>query len=254
MYIKVIHKGVENIFNILKFINKNNKLLSIINSIRDGDDELRNKFISEYEPFILSCVSHVMYNRYVDKRNNDEFSIGLIAFNEAIDKFDENKNNNFFDFAQLVITRRVMTHRIREKKHRHVYPFTSFGDGDESNESIIYDKTNVVDFNSSDQRDELLDFKQKLKYFDIDIMELADNVPKHRDSKVLCIKIARLIVENRNSYSKLIKRRMLPVNDIISQCNCSRRTLERNRKFIIASVIILESNLDILKEFISNLY
>jgi len=35
----------------------------------------------------------------VDDRNSEEFSIGLAAFNEAIDRYDADKNGNFYTYS-----------------------------------------------------------------------------------------------------------------------------------------------------------
>lgn len=85
------------------------ELKKIISKVKEGDDELREQVISNYRHFILGCVSKYM-NKYIDVENSEEFSIGLIAFNTAIDDFNETKNSNFLNFAELVINRRLINY------------------------------------------------------------------------------------------------------------------------------------------------
>ena len=50
--------------------------------IQQGDTTLQNELIHSYKPFVAKTVSSVC-KRYIHE-SDDEFSIGLIAFNEAI--------------------------------------------------------------------------------------------------------------------------------------------------------------------------
>ena len=50
---------------------------------QQGDQHVQNYLLKTYHPFIAKCVSEVC-KRYIDPKRDDEFSIGLSAFNEAI--------------------------------------------------------------------------------------------------------------------------------------------------------------------------
>ena len=82
--------------------------------IKGGDLEERNKLIEDYIPFIIKTVSKQL-NRYIETENSDEFSIGLIAFNEAIEKYNSDKGI-FLKFAELVISNRIKDNL--RKKHQ----------------------------------------------------------------------------------------------------------------------------------------
>jgi RNA polymerase sigma factor len=184
--------------------------------------------------------------------NNDEVSIGLIAFNTAIDNFDKSKGKNFFDFAQLVISKRIINYKISEKKNRNVYPI-SYLNKDDINTSDWIDINSPEITVNTDERDELIDFKKRLKAYNIEIFDLAKNVPKHKDSKKACIEIARIIIENKEIYDKFIQKKSLPIKDITRVYKSSRRTINRNKIFITATVIVLSSNLNTIRAFINNL-
>jgi RNA polymerase sigma factor len=220
--------------------------------MQNGDKDLRNKFISEYEPFVLKSISRVLNNKFIDKQNFDEFSIGLIAFNKAIDDFDINKGKSFFDFAQLVISRRIINYKISENKNAKTLPISCLKN-DESSTDDWFDKKLCNQNFYLDNIDEILDFKKCLQNYNIKIMDLAHKVPKHRDSKKTCIEIARIVAENEQMLNYFKNKKSLPVKEIVKVYKTSRRTIERNKKFIIATVLILSSNLDTIKEFINNL-
>jgi RNA polymerase sigma factor len=105
--------------------------LEIIQKIKDGDVLLRNKFIDDYKPFILKCVY-----KLVGKKDNlvqsDEYSIALIAFNEALDSYDSDKNTLFISFSKEIIRRRIIDYLRSTKKNNMTLPFSYFNDHDSS--------------------------------------------------------------------------------------------------------------------------
>ena len=86
--------------------------------IQKGDKELQNQLIEQYKPFVAKTVSSVC-KRYITE-NDDEFSIGLIAFNDAIEKYSTDKGSSLFAFAELVIKRKVIDY-IRKEARQALY-------------------------------------------------------------------------------------------------------------------------------------
>ncbi|KNY29917.1 sigma factor [Pseudobacteroides cellulosolvens] len=72
---------------------------NIVKKIQNGDKQLREKFIRDYIPFIIKIISSFYSKKLFDVENRDEYSIGLIAFDEAIEKYDTSKNKSFLSFA-----------------------------------------------------------------------------------------------------------------------------------------------------------
>lgn len=65
-------------------IEYSDSLNHILKSIQNGDSRLKEEFINDYKLFIIKTVSNVL-GYYIDDKNNEEYSVGLQAFNEAID-------------------------------------------------------------------------------------------------------------------------------------------------------------------------
>ena len=74
----------------------------------------RNKFIEAHLSFIIKTITKLT-NKYVSLENDEEFSIALIAFNEAIDKYNSSRGP-FLPFAQLVILSRLKNYFQSENK------------------------------------------------------------------------------------------------------------------------------------------
>lgn len=84
---------------LFKLGKKKQTLETSVEKIQKGDKDLQNDLIQQYKPFIAKTVSSVC-KRYIDEKD-DEFSIGLIAFNEAIEKYSAEKGNSLLAFAEI---------------------------------------------------------------------------------------------------------------------------------------------------------
>ncbi|TYQ16224.1 UNVERIFIED_CONTAM: RNA polymerase sigma factor [Acetivibrio alkalicellulosi] len=230
--------------------NFNNNILCTINRIKNGDHELREEFINSFKPYIIKTVSNLS-GKYVDVQNSDEFSIGLSAFNEAIDSFNPCKSMVFFSFSTLVIKRRLTDYVRRNKKHSHVYPFTYFEDKGISFFDQAHFRNEAIELNSYEILLDTKNFIKKLSTYGIKFEDLINKAPKHQDSKYLCLRIAKVIADDKKLLDKLGKTGRIPKAEILKCFKINKKTLERNRIFIIAAALILGSELHTLRDFVT---
>lgn len=221
--------------------------ISTLKQIKEGNQQLRDEFISEYRPFILKVTSNAL-GKYIDTRNSDEFGIAMSAYNEAIDKFDISKGYNFFLFSEQVIKRRLIDYFRRNKDNKE-YPFSSFDD------EYVYNDENLASssytgFEDIEAQEDIEEYKNKLNEFGITFVDLVLNVPKHRDSRQLCVKLARMLAEDELMYEALLKNKSIPRNELKKKAKVHGRTIGNNRKYIIALCLILKSNLDLSKRYL----
>lgn len=243
--------------DVRKLLNKNkgkhvdksiyDDFIAAMKQMKEGDQRLRDEFISQYRPFILKVTSSVQ-GKYIDTHNSDEYSIAMSAFNEAIDRYDLSKGYNFFLFSEQVIKRRLIDYFRRNKDNRE-YPFSYFDENYTFNEAS-YISNSYIRFEDIETKEEIDDFKKKLWEFGINFVDLVLNVPKHKDSRQLCIKIARLLAEDEQLYSALIKNKSIPRNELKKKAKVHGRTIGNNRKYIIALCLILKSNLNLSKRYL----
>ena len=64
-----------------------------------------NSLIERHMPFLIRTVSNFT-GRYVSIENDEEFSIGLLAFAESVKRYEADRGN-FLSFAKLVIESRL---------------------------------------------------------------------------------------------------------------------------------------------------
>ncbi|SET37823.1 RNA polymerase sigma factor [Natronincola peptidivorans] len=227
---------------------KKDPLSERIKKIKNGNSEEREKMIKDYIPFIVKTISTKL-SKYIEAENSEEYMIGLEAFNEAIDKYDFSKGN-FLSYASLVIKSRMIDY-MRKATPENI---TISIDQLNGNESIKMNYgLEVNKFNECmDLHIELNEFKNKLNQFNITFHDLVENSPKHSHTRISALQTAKYIVEHPKEKDFLYKKKRLPYLILVSEFKISRKFFDRNKKFIIAAVLILDSNLDILKTYIND--
>lgn len=223
----------------------------VLEEIKNGNSFLKEKFISDYNPFILKAVCSAT-GKPVEIENSEEYSVALMAFNEAIDSFDQSKNRNFFGFCEQVIKRRIIDY-IRKNKQNNdkVRPFTYFEseEGNNFEERFLVSDT-ANEYDNIEVKEEIIAFKKKLKEYGITFRDLLTCAPKHKDSRIMCIRIARVLAEDKTLFYRMEKTKTLPIQELLNLVNVYRGTIERNRRFIIAICLIIKSGLEIMKGYI----
>ncbi|MHB8917252.1 MAG: sigma-70 family RNA polymerase sigma factor, partial [Desulfocucumaceae bacterium] len=84
--------------------------------IRNGDGQAREDIIDAHRSFVTRVALKVC-GRSLEWDRDDELIIGMTAFNEAIDRFDENRGVPFQAFARLIIKSRITDFLRRQQRH-----------------------------------------------------------------------------------------------------------------------------------------
>lgn len=237
----------------------NEKLESLVLQAQAGDHKLRNEIIKDYQPYIIKVTSRFC-KRYIHPEQDDEYSIAMNGFDEAINQYSQETGASFLSFAQTVMRRRLIDFIRKEKKHLQSMPLSSF-EIDDGEDNVINPVENVQAMQAYEKEQEaearkaeIMELNQALDGFGISFAELASKSPKHQDSRDLLLGIGRLLVNDEELMDILFEKKYLPIKQLEQKVTVSRKTLERNRKYIIAIAIIhsgqypyLQTYLDILK-------
>ncbi|NIK16058.1 RNA polymerase sigma factor [Saccharococcus thermophilus] len=238
-------------FSILFSLKKERTIEQQVSEIQQGNQTLHNQLIQQYKPFIIKTVSNVC-KRFI-REEDDELSIGLIAFNEAIEKYAPHKGSSFISFAELLIKRRLIDYIRKEARVREVILHT---DEDDENavQTYLDTKLSIDEFykqiEQEQRREEIIHYQQVLKEFGIHFHDLVEQSPKHKDARINAIKVAKLLVEDEKLLKLLFQKKQLPIKQLQNMAEVSRKTIERNRKYIIAVAIILAGDYVYLKDYI----
>lgn len=228
---------------------------AIVERIQQGDAELRETFISAYRPYIAKVTSRFS-KRFIDSARDDEFSIALLAFDEAITHYSSTGGSSFLGFAETVIRRRLIDYVRKEQRHKQSVPLSAFDLEDEEESSYnTVETTEAVaiyeqQLESERRRYEIVAFQEVLTSYGIAFSELADKSPKHKDSREALYEIGSTLARDERMMTLLEMKRQLPIKELLEVCTVSRKTLERNRKFIIAAALIMAGDYPHLQSYI----
>lgn len=221
----------------------------MITSAQQGNKKIQNDLLKTFKPFVAKCVSEVC-KRYID-RSDDEFSIGLVGFNEAMIHYTPDKGS-FFSFAQVVVKRKVIDYIRMTSRHPQFVSLDDYHD-DQSIHLFESEAANLryeLEQESWLRREEIADFTKKLKAYRISFADLVKVAPKHQDARHMAVKIARIIVQDPKLKAYVKKRKKLPIKYLLKRVNLSKKTLERHRKYILAIFVVLDEDYVYLKEYL----
>jgi len=215
-----------------------NAINARISDIRDNTEEI-GRFVEEYKPFIASCAEKVA-GRYLTFGSDDELSIAMMAFVEAIRSFDGSKGN-FFTFSRNVIKRRLIDYYRNEKRHSdvislHAYTLDQEEEYDlSSDEAIrIFSDRDIAEY----RRIELQELGKELSDWGITYQDLARVSPRHKKTRQQCAELAGIILSRPDILQSIMVKKYLPVAELEKVSRLPRKFIERFRKYIIAIVVI----------------
>ena len=203
-----------------------------------------NEIIEEYIPFIIKTISKFT-NRYVSIENDEEFSIGLVGFYEAVQKYNNDKGP-FLPFAQLVITSRLKNYYNKENKHNlHISMDSMEEEGINIKEKLsnpIEDKSELVD-----EMDEL---KREINIFGFSLEDLVDEAPKHADTRANALDLSEKVSKDKPLVDFMYTKIRLPIKQISLKYRVTQKVIKGSKKFIITGIIIFYRNFRNLKLWI----
>ncbi|SHK27713.1 RNA polymerase sigma-I factor [Desulforamulus aeronauticus] len=210
-----------------------------LNQAKQGDAEARENLLAEARSFVLStCIRYC--NRPLEWGRDDELSIGLMAFNEAIDRFEEERNIPFVGFARLVIKSRLSDYFRREARHKHQpLEYQRADQAPVQLETAQAWEKFLLAAEAQERQEEILEFQKELLVYGISVSELVEASPKHRDSRDNLITVAQQVADEPTLLGHLLRTKRLPVKELTLLSGLHRKTIEKGRRYIIAMALLL---------------
>jgi len=212
-------------------------------SAKSGNKQNREKLLHASKPFILRVATKVCQRR-LEWGSDDELSIGLIAMDEAINRYDLAKQIPFLAYARIVIKSRLMDFFRKESKHQSIsLEDCKLSDGEylqhtpaetaQAWENYINERA------AKERQEEIREFGCYLAQFNLSYNELVQASPKHRDTRETLIKVAWDLATNENLIKQLIDKKRLPLAELTVLTGIKRKTLERGRRYIVALALLI---------------
>jgi len=210
------------------------------------------KLIIEFEPFMQGVTSK--YCQQFSFGLRDElYSVVLVAFYEAIQKFEAQKGH-FLPFSKQVIHARVIDYMrpIMRNMGRTIavdYQSTE----KQSTDTALYEVSTskyIDEQVSINVQDEIEQFAFELSSWGISITELSKNTPKHKKLVKSYRDVIKLIYEDKNIVDTIRYKHYYPRKEIQRLTGLSLKKIEHSRTYVLASFIILMGDYEYLSEYV----
>ena len=196
--------------------------------------------LEKYMAFLIKTVSSFT-GRYISIENDEEFEIALLAFIEAVEKYQSEKGV-FLAFAKLVIVSRLKNYAEKEKKHEKVVSL------DELYESGQDFQAEEAEEQDDYLQQEILRYKKELLFFGLTFEKLADEAPRHKDTRETALDAAEKAGKDKEIVEETYRKRKLPIRRVAVLAELTEKVIKRSKSFILSAMIIFA------KEFPSLLY
>ena len=221
------------------------------------DEAVLNELITSYRPWILRCAAESAH-RYVTD-SDDEWSIALMAFSEAVQNFEQGKGS-FRGFAAMVIRRRILDYIRSERRHMgetDVSPDAFEGGLEEPTGVDLQVQKQVAQSSVEAQaddlpgrtREEIAEVQALLAPYGFSFFDLADCSPRAEKTKRSCALAVRALLADPELLRRLRRSRALPMRDLSSDSGVARKILDRHRRYIVAAAEILSGDFPILSAY-----
>ena len=214
------------------------------------DPEAADAFIRQYMGFIRSETVKFTHAA-LENGHEDELSIAMLAFYEAILSYDRGRGP-FLAYAARAIRSRLIDHYRAEKRHRGTVslhaPIGAEEDGAELLDTLPDtwdDLENAVVREAS--RQEILEFGEKLAAFGMTFADVADNCPRQARTFVVCRRVLDYARTRPDLLRQVEDTGKLPMTELTQGSGAEKKTLERYRKYLLAILLAFTNGYEIIR-------
>ena len=219
-----------------------------------NDDKLLSDFIQAQKHFIINC-SYRTTHKYITQ-SDDEWSIALIAFTNAVKTYDS-KKGSFFSYAERIIKHNLIDYYRSTKKFNQELTVNPgvFESNPEDNDSDIGLKMEVTNKLSkqidTSVKDEIEAANAVFETFGFSFYTLTSCSPKSAKTKEACKQAVLYILDNPIIKDEIYQTKQLPLKLIQKNTNLPRKLLDHHRRYLLAAIEILSGEYPLLAEYMS---
>lgn len=224
---------------------------SIVQRVYMAKDDMiaADALITDYLPFIKAQVSKLVKSSK-DINQEDELSIGMIAFHEAINGYSKTRGN-FLSYASLLIRNRIIDYWRKNKRHGEVISLdTPIEEGDSSRLDTLV-STDVSQEDSlvirEATKEEILELGEQMEEFGVSLTDVADNCPKQARTLKACQSVVAFAKDDAELMANFLSSKRLPLAQLAEETGVARKTIERHRKYIVALLLIFSNGYEIIR-------
>ncbi len=218
------------------------------------DLEAADRLIESYMPFIRSETAKFLGRPPVDA-NDDELSIAMIAFHEAITGYEADRGS-FLSYAATLIRSRLIDNQRRQRRHSNIISLDRAfeEDDDRSLGDSLADNEETQDVKYTIRmasRAEIEELVRQMEDFGLTLSDVADNCPRQQRTLEACRLAVATVRDNPGLMADFLRSRRLPMKALTERSGVARKTLERHRKYIAALLLIYSNGYELIRGHIA---
>lgn len=206
-----------------------------------------DQLIGSYLPFIRSETAKFLKRPPVEGQD-DELSIAMIAFHEAIRSYSRGRGA-FLHYAALLIRSRLIDYHRKEQRHSSSLSLDTpseegatladslAGEPDHGEVLAVRDAT----------RAEIEEFTCQMEKFGVTLSDVADNCPRQQRTLQTCQSALHFAREHPSLLEELLRTKRLPLAQLAQGSGAERKTLERHRKYLVALLLAYTNGYEIIR-------
>lgn len=164
------------------------------------------------------------------------------------------KGSSLLAFAETLVKRRVIDYLRSQTRRQDIILDLPLEDDQNLAGAYLETEKSMQEYEklkeAEKRKDEILQYQNRLSEFDVSLSDLVHHSPKHADARKGAIAIARMLVGDPELNQFLLTKKRLPIKQLEEKVSVGRKTIERNRKYIIAVSLILNGDFLYLHEYI----
>ena len=221
----------------------------IVKKVYDAksDMQIADELIKEYMPFIKSETSKFLHR--VPTYDDDELSISMIAFHEAIRSYSRTRGS-FLKYASVIIKNRLIDYARKEQKQSSVLSIEMLGEERETSveNNMPDEKDEIAEYEMRDAtKSEIVELVRQMEPFGVSLSDVADNCPKQQKTIKACADAIEYAKQHPELLDEFLRTKRLPMAELTKGSGAERKTLERHRKYLVALLLIYTNGYEIIR-------
>lgn len=212
------------------------------------DAQAADRFIRAYMPFIRAETARFLKRPPIEG-HDDELSIAMIAFHEAICGYSHARGT-FLKYASMLIRSRLIDYHRKERRHRGgVSLDTPAGEEDTPLAHTLSDEKDYSEEMAVREatREEIQELTRQMEEFGVCLSDVADNCPRQQRTLEACRKVLQYAREHEELLEEMLQTKKLPLAKLSLGSGVERKTLERHRKYLVALLLIYTNGYEIIR-------
>lgn len=207
-----------------------------------------DRLIEQYLPYIRAETAKFLQRPPAD--SDDELSIAMIAFHEAICGYDKGRGA-FLPYAATLIRSRLIDYDRKERRHRGSLSLDERRGEDE--DGTLLDTLSDPSDHSNDlilreaTAHEIRELSEQMEGFGVSLSDVADNCPRQQRTLDACRAAMAYAKTRPDLLDGLVRTGKLPLAELAKGSGVERKTLERHRKYLVALLLICTNGYEIIR-------